>query len=117
MSSIPSLSSYPLPATASTGYATQTSFSTAYNGAPAYDSSPVVNPVPEARYLDAPTSTSNHSYLDHQYTAPQSIPKRTTQPTSYAEELAPRVSAAGRFTKPAPSAAAVWRANGSTVVR
>lgn len=109
MSTLPALSSYPLPSQ---------SFSTAYNGAPAYDTSPISNPVPEARYLDTPPSTPayNSSQLDQQYTPPQSIPRRGAQPTSYADELAPRVGAAGRFS-PAPSAAAVWRANGSTIVR
>lgn len=105
---MPSLSSYPLPSQ---------SLSTAYVP-PAYDSSPISNPAPEARYLDTPSSapTYNSSQNSQQYTPTHAIPRRASQPTSYADNLAPRVSAAGRFS-PAPSAAAVWRANGSSVVR
>ena len=108
MNSLPALSSYPMPS--------QT-FSTAY-APPAYDSSPMISPVPDARYLDAPTSAPayNSSQLDHQYSPPQAIPRRAPQPTSYADNIAPRVSAGGRFSA-APSAAAVWRANGATAVR
>ena len=103
MGAYPALSSYPMPLPA---------ISTAYAPTPAYDSAPVSNPVPEARYLDTPSANSQ---LDHTYTPPQAVPRRSVQPTSYAEELAPRVSAAGHFSRPAPSAAAVWRANGSVV--
>lgn len=107
MSTYPSLSSYPMPAPA---------YTTAYVPTPAYDAAPISNPVPEARYLDTPTPATPYSssQLDHQYSPPQAVPRRAPQPTSYADELAPRVSAAGRFS-PAPSAAAVWRANGSYV--
>lgn len=106
LSSVPALSSYPLP---------PPTYSTAYSAAPAYDSAPISNPVPDSRYVDTPSSGS--SDLDHLYTPPQAIPRRTTQPTSYADNLAPRVSSAsGRFS-PAPSAAAVWRATGGTAVR
>ncbi len=109
MSAYPALSSYPMPASPST-------FSTAYAPppTPAYDSAPISNPVPAARYLDTPTAApAASSQLDHSYSPPQSVPKRGAQPMSYAEELAPRVSAAGHFSRPAPTAAAVWRANSS----
>ena len=111
MSSYPSLSSYPMPSPAVTTNYSPT-ISTAYAPTPAYDSAPVSNPVPAARYLDTPSSNSQ---IDHSYSPPQPVPRRSTQPTSYADELAPRVSAAGHFSRPAPSAAAVWRANGSTI--
>ncbi len=108
MSTLPALSSYPLPSQ---------SYNTAYVPR-AYDASPVSNPVPDARYLDSPTPapTYNSSQFDQQYSPPQAIPRRASQPTSYADNIAPRVSAAGRFGA-APSAANVWRANSSSVVR
>ena len=106
MSSYPALSSYPMPSP---------TISTAYAPTPAYDSAPVSNPVPEARYLDTPSNAApfSNGQIDRTYSPPQAVPRRTVQPTSYADELAPRVSASGMFSRPAPSAAAVWRANGS----
>ena len=101
MSAYPTLSAYPLPTPEyRTAYVPPTT--------PAYDMAPVANPVPDARYLDVPPSAAP-------YGQPQSIPRRAPTPTSYADELAPRVSAAGRFSRPAPTAAAVWRSN--TAVR
>lgn len=107
MNSFPALSSYPLPSQP---------LNTAY-APPAYDSTPSYNPVPDARYMDPPTPAvpSYNRAPEPQYSAPQAIPRRA-QPTSYADNLAPRVSAAGRFGAP-PSAASVWRANSGSAVR
>lgn len=107
MSSYPALSSYPMPSVSpiSTAYAPS---------APAYDSSPISNPVPAARYLDTPSSAAPITPpVDNSYSPPQAVPRRGVQPTSYADELAPRVSSSKMFSRPAPSAAAVWRANSS----
>ena len=98
MNAFPTLSSYPMPSP---------TYSTAYVPPPAYDTAPSASPVPDARYMDVPASAPT-------YGQPQAVPRRGT-PTSYADELAPRISAAGRFSRPAPSAAAVWRSN--TAVR
>jgi hypothetical protein len=117
-----SLSAYPFPTTTTafnvqpTGltspyaYQTPAAFSTAAVPSPAYDSAPSYNPVPDARFLDVPNSPgTNGSSSDFDTTPAQAIPRRA-QPTSYADEIAPRVSSAsGRFTG-VPSAAAVWRA-------
>ncbi|MES2791260.1 MAG: hypothetical protein V4719_16715 [Planctomycetota bacterium] len=104
MGAYPALSSYPMPTSG---------ISTAYAPTPAYDSAPIHNPVPEARYLDTPSAAPfNSTQVDHSYSPPQAVPRRAVQPTSYADNVAPRVSAAGKFSA-APSAAAVWRANGA----
>lgn len=118
-----SLSSYPFPAattafniqptgmTSPYAYQTPSPFSTAaIPSAAAYDTAPTHNPVPDARFLDVPNSpATNSSSSDFDTTPAQAIPRKS-QPTSYADDIAPRVSSAsGRFTG-VPSAAAVWRA-------
>ncbi|MDB5390386.1 MAG: hypothetical protein JWM11_6032, partial [Planctomycetaceae bacterium] len=122
MNSIPALSAYPFPAT-STAFSTQPlsdpspyayqptpAFSTALAPSTAYDTAPVTNAVPDARYLDVPSHSNFDTTPSNQnFTPAQSIPRRG-QPSSYADDIAPRVSSAsGRFTA-VPSAAAVWRA-------
>jgi hypothetical protein len=120
MNITPAMSAYSFPnistafATQSFGtspyaYQTPASFSTASIPAPAYDTAPTRSPVPDARYLDVPNSSSNSSSSDFDTTPAQPIPRRA-EPTSFADDISPRVSsAAGRFTG-VPSAAAVWRA-------
>jgi len=117
MNTIPSLSAYPFPATSTAfnssasnlapyAYQPTPAYNTAALPSSAYDISPSSSPVPDARYLDVP-STSNYG-TESNYVPPQAVPRR--QPTSYADDIAPRVSSAsGRFSG-VPSAAAVWRA-------
>lgn len=121
MNTVPSLSAYPFPAT-NTAYSpmpTETSpyayqptpaYTTAAAPSPLYDTAPSSQPVPDARYLEVPQSSNyGSSRSDLDYAPPQAVPRRGT-PTSYADDIAPRVSSAsGRFTG-VPSAAAVWRA-------
>jgi hypothetical protein len=121
LNSVPALSAYPFPATSS-AYLTQPmgdqspyayqpppAFSTALAPSSPYDTAPINNPVPDAQYLDVPlTPAISVSPASQNFTPAQAIPRRSA-PSSYADDIAPRVSsAAGRFT--APSAAAVWRA-------
>ena len=122
MNSIPSLSAYPFPATAmaynspvtpASPYAYQPTpaFNTAAIPSSAYDTTPSTSaPVPDARYLDVPNSSPYNSMRpESDYLTPQPVPRRGA-PTSYADDIAPRVSSAsGRFSG-VPSAAAVWRA-------